>query len=419
MDPVTFLIVFLVLLFFSAFFSSSETALFSLAQTKVKAFQTAKDPRKRLVATLLSQPRDLLVTVFMLNTLVNILIQNVSSHYFGPDAGWMLKVTVPLVIVLLVGEIIPKYVGLKENVKIAIHTARWIDWMQRMVTPIRRLIIIITGPISRILFFYLKPEQSISKEELQHTLKASEARGVLDRDEAELIAGYLNLQDSTVKELMRPREDILYYDPEEALTKLHHLFVDQEITRIPVCEGDLDHILGIIDARTYFLHRHQLKTAQDIFPLVKKPFFIPELTAARLLLRQFDEHQEVIALVVDEYGSITGLIAREDLVEVVIGEISDQRDQKSLFTKTGVHEIIASGRMELEELNDIFLTSLESENNMVTVAGWLTEQIGEIPKNGSKYQLGDYFFHILSADPKRINRLYIRHQPVDAQKENL
>lgn len=410
-DLFIFASILFILLLFSAFFSASETALFSLPSPKIKAFRFAKNPRKRLIAQLLSQPRDLLVTVFMMNTLVNIVFQNVSSGYFGESAGWLWKVGLPLVLILVLGEVIPKYVGLQENTQVAISVAPWIDALQKLVGPLRRMIVAITAPVSRVLFFYLKPEESISSEELQHALKASEAQGVLDKDEAELLSGYLNLQDSLVKELMRPREDVLFYDIEDPLSKLNHLFVDEQCSRLPVCEGDLDHIIGIINAQVYFLQRHQLEKPQDLIQHLQKPFFIPESTPAELLLRRFDEQDEVIALVVDEYGSITGLIGREDLIEVVIGEISDQRDQRSLYTKTGPNEIIATGKMDLEELNDIFHTQLESENNLVTVAGWVIEKIGEIPKSGSKYKLDDYFFHILSADPKRINRLFIRYEP--------
>jgi putative hemolysin len=396
------------LIFASAYFSASETALFSLSLAKIKSYQASTSPRQRLVAKLVLEPRNLLVTVFMLNTLVNILIQNTTSHMFGQDASWILKVGVPFLLMLLFGEIIPKNIGLQNNVQIANYVAPSIHFMQNFISPVRRLIVKITVPISRFLFFYLNNDKSISKEEMKHVLKTSEEHGVLQPDEAELVWGYLNLQEATVKGLMRPRNDILYYDIHDPLSKLMYLFVEQECSRLPVCDKSLDHILGIITARQFFLHREHIKTSQDLLKYLLTPLYIPENTPAKSLIRRFDEYGQVLALVVDEYGSISGLITKEDIVEQVVGDISDLRDAQSLYTKAGADEIIASGMLELSEFNDYFNCNLVSENNMMTIAGWLTEQLGEIPKSGTKYEIYGFIFQVLAADPNKIRRLYIR-----------
>jgi CBS domain containing-hemolysin-like protein len=129
---------------------------------------------------------------------------------------------------------------------------------------------------------------------------------------------------------------------------------------------------------------------------------------AETLLRQMYEKEESIAVVVDEYGSIAGIIAFEDLIEVVVGEIADRRDSKSLYTKSKSDVIIASGKLEMAEFEEIFQVALYSPNNMVTIGGWLTEQLGDIPKAGTKYMTDDFLFHVLASDPTRIRRIYIR-----------
>lgn len=398
----------ILLTFLSGYFSSTEVALFSLSSIKIKSYEKNKDPRKRLIAQLVLQPRDLLVTVFMLNTIVNILLQNVASHMFGSEAGWELSIGVPLVLTLLFGEIIPKYIGIQNNVTISYYVAPVINFLQNVLTPVRKLVIRITLPISRVLFFFLKKEKSISKDELQHVIKKSEEQGVLQREEAELVWGYLNLQNATVKELMRPREDMLYYDLKEPLSKLIYLLVDQQCSRLPVCDNNVQNILGIIDARRFFLYRNAVDKPHDLISLLEKPFYVPETTLARMLLRRLDEKDQELAMVVNEYGFITGLITYEDLVEVVVGKIADFRDQKQLYTKAGPNEIIASGKLELLEFNQIFHVELESHENMVTIGGWLTEQFGEIPKTGTKWETHGFLFHILAANPTHIRRLYIR-----------
>jgi putative hemolysin len=218
----------------------------------------------------------------------------------------------------------------------------------------------------------------------------------------------LHLQDSQVKELMRPREEVLYYDIEEPLSKLIHLFVDQECSRIPVCRESIDNLIGVLTSQIFFMNREQLQTRSALTPLLVKPFFVPEGMSAEALLRQMYSREQSIALVVDEYGSISGLISLEDLVERVVGEIADARDEKSRYTMSGEDVIIASGKLELAEFEKIFGVSLPSENNMVTIGGWLTELMGDIPKTGTKYTSHGFLFHVLAADPKRIRRIYIR-----------
>ncbi|MGD0665092.1 MAG: transporter associated domain-containing protein, partial [Rhabdochlamydiaceae bacterium] len=194
----------------------------------------------------------------------------------------------------------------------------------------------------------------------------------------------------------------------EPLTRLIHLFVDQECSRIPVCKEGLDQIVGVMTCRQFFLHRESIESVSDLDKIIEKPFFVPETVPAKVLLRQFYDRQESFAIVVDEYGSVSGIIALEDLVETVIGEIADRRDEKNLFTISGDDVIIASGKMELSDLEKLFDIPFVSKNNMVTVGGYLTEKMGDIPKSGSKLITDDCLFHVLAAEPTRVRRVYIR-----------
>jgi len=398
----------LVFLFCSGFLSSSEVALFSLSSMKVRSFKADLDKRKQLVYKLLSTPKDLLVTIIMFNIIVNIMIQNITSSIFGDFSGWGLNVGLPLVLMVVCGEVIPKSIGMANNAAISYRVAPILNVAQRLFLPIRKVLTAVTSVVSQLLFFFLKPEEEISVDELQHALKTSRRHGILNEDEAELMRGFLHLQDSLVKELMRPREEVLFFDIDEPLSKLIHLFVDQQCTRIPVCRESLDNIIGVITTHVFFIHREKLQNSADLIPLLTKPFFIPEGTSAEALLRQMYDREESIALVVDEYGSISGLISAEDLIERVVGEIADARDEKSRYTMSGEDILIASGKLELAEFEKIFGVALYSENNMVTIGGWLTELMGDIPKAGFKYTAKGFFFHVLAADSRRIRRIYIR-----------
>lgn len=336
------------------------------------------------------------------------MLQNVASSIFGNNAGWGLKVAFPLLLCLIVGEVIPKYIGMQNNISISYKIANPITLLLNGLKPIRKFLIAITSPISRILFFFLKKEPPITKEQIEHLLVASETRGMLNRDEVELISGYLKLLDSQVRELMRPKEDIIFFDINQPLSKLIYLFSDLECSRMPVCDQSLDHVLGLITADKFFHFQPDIHTPKDLSICLEKPFYVPENSSSRGLLKKMDEQSKVIALVVDEYGSVSGLITREDLIEAVVGQIEDLRDQQPLYTKTGKNELIASGKLELAELNELFDLNLQSPNNMITVGGWLTEYLGDIPKTGMKIEYDGVLFQILASTPRRIVRLYIR-----------
>lgn len=391
-----------------AFVSASEVALFSISSLKLKTYRHSEDKRLRLVSEILSQPRDLLITLIILNVVLSILIQNIVSALFGEFSGWLLSVGVPLVLILIFGEVIPKSIALVRSEEIAPLAAGPISIIKKILLPVSRSMVFATNALSRIIFFFLKKEREISNDELQHTLRTSRLTGVLSSDEADLMRGYLNLQNATAKELMRPREEVLFFELDEPLSRLIHLFVDQECTRIPICKEGLDQVIGIMTSGRFFLARGSLNETSDLLPHLKKPFFVPEAIPAHNLLEQMYAKKESLAMVVDEYGSLSGLLALEDLVEVVVGEIIDRRDEKSRYTRSGEDVIIASGKLEIMELENLFDVELKSENNMVTVGGWLTEQLGDIPKSGTKYQYNNLLFHVLSSDIKRVRRVYIR-----------
>lgn len=388
--------------------SAAEVALFSLSAPRVKSYLSDADPRKRLVAQLVLKPRELVVTLFMVNITVNILLQNSASALFGDASSWLFKVGVPLLIMLVIGDILPKCIAINNNVGIACYTAPAISKLAEWLSSLRKIILAISVPVSEAMFFFLQREENISREEMQHILTTSQEYGVLDRDEAKLINGYLDLQQCQVKELMRPRDEVLYFDLFKPLAQLEHIFVDQEVSRVPVCLGSLNEIVGIVTADIYLKHKERICCSKDIEKFLEKPFFAPESIPARKLMRLFDEKQNVLAMVVDEYGSVTGLITREDLVEVVVGEITDRRDSQSKFTRAGDDVIIASGKLELNEFEEIFGTGLQSPNNMLTLGGWLCEALGDIPKSGSKYQTDQFLFQVLSAAPNRVRRVYVR-----------
>lgn len=406
----TFLVICLIILLgVSAFSSASETALFSLSSMKVRAFQQSRDPRGRIVARLLSCSKKLLVTILILNVFVNILVQNVVSTIFGSLSSWFMTVGVPLILTLIFGEVLPKALAIANNTKISLHVSRVIYFVEKVLTPIRVVLVPVTTAISRFTYFFLKYRTPVSQEELKIALNTSKEFGHLSQNEAKLLKGFLNLEGDVAKEIMCPRHEILYYDIEAPLEELHAVFVDKGCSRVPVCKGDLEDVIGILTATDYFIHKPMIESGKGVEKYCSKPFYVPESTSCRRLLSQLYEREDSMAVVVDEYGAIAGIITNEDLEEVVVGQIIDpRRDEKAHYVQAGEGVIIASGKLELTEFEEIFDAHLESPNNMATIGGFLTEKLGDIPKEGEKFVTEEFLFHVLSSDPTKVGRVYIR-----------
>ncbi|MEM8629490.1 MAG: hemolysin family protein [Chlamydiota bacterium] len=411
------IILLLLLLGFSAFLSCSETALFSLPSFTIRKYRHSSKYQKQLVATLLHHPTDLLVTIMMLNVCANILIQNVVSSLFGQVSSAWFKIGVPLFLTLFLGEILPKSLAIAQNERFALFVSPYIAFARWFFSPIRRILTWITSFLSRVFFFFFEREKAMSPKELEHILHQSKNKGVMQQQEVDLIKGFLDLQNSTVKEHLRPREDILFYDVQEPVERLLDLMVQEQCSRLPVCDGGLDCVMGIISVRRFFFYTKQIKTAHDVKTVLKKPFYVPESSSASSLLEEMRARQESFALAVDEYGFVTGLVTQEDLIESVIGEIIDRRDHKDRkYRRSGKDVIIASGKLELLDFEGIFGERLLS-GDAVTLGGWLIEQMGDIPKTGDKYVTDQFLFSVVSAEPNRVRQVYVRKRTVGQREK--
>lgn len=404
------IIILIFLLGFSALMSASETALFSLSSFTIKSYSTDLDNRKKLISHLLSKPRDLLVTILILNILANVLIQNTVSSIFGSYASWLLKVGVPLLLTLFLGEIIPKSIAITNNKAISYRVSPFIAIVEKVLGPIREVMTAITSLISRFIFFFLKKEDPLSTDELYHIIDTSKKTGVLNVDETELASGYLDLQQYSVKEIMRPKDEIIFYDIDKPLSGLIDLFVYKKCSRLPVCKGGIEKVIGIISVTSFFINQPKLIDSESVLKILNKPFYVPETIKGWDLLNKLRECNEQLAIVVDEYGSVVGLVTQADLMETVVGEIEDIRDAKQLYIRPSSDVIIADGKMEIIDIEDVFDLKIEKKTSVVTIGGWLTDQMEKIPSPGEKYVTADLLFYVLEADPTKVKKVYIRRK---------
>lgn len=391
----------------SAFASSTEIAYFSLPASRVKSFRSSLNIHKRQVARILSQPKDLLVMIFMLNTIVNVLLQNTASSLFS-EGNWWLKVGFPLFLVLIFGELVPKYISLLHNETLATSYAPTVGFLQRIFTPLQYLITWVSSFFSRLIFFFLKLETPLTKEELEHILESSEGKGLLHREEAELILGVLSLDDKQIKELMQPRSSMPFYDIHEPLSKLIYLFSEENLPDVYVFDMPEEKILGVISIRDFFIEREKLEQGEDLKPVLKKPLFIPETTRANLVLDKLRTQNIPSALIIDEYGRASGLIYQQELVSFIVKSKKAQKEAPEGYSRVSKDAIIADGTLPLSEVEELFGISLETLYHVVTIGGLLTERLGTIPKSGTTWQEQGLFFRILSSDQTHIRKVYIQ-----------
>jgi putative hemolysin len=391
----------------SAFCSSGEIAFFSLPASRIKSYRLSLDTKKRQVAKILQQSKSLLVMIFLLNTIVNILLQNVFSDIFY-SGNWLEKVFLPLVLILLFGELIPKYFGLIYNEWVAITYAAPISWLLIFTAPLRVCLTTISDICSRVLFFFLKPEYPLSKEELQHILQSSEGKGLLHRDEAELLLGVLTLDEKQCKEVMTPRSSMPFYTDQEPLSKLIYLFSTYRLPQVFVFSMPEDNILGYISIQDFFLHRPAIEANNNLSNFLKRPFYIPETTGAKIALEQLRQQNIPCALVVDEYGRVSGMLSQNDLVNQIVKTSTLLKQPFTGFTKVSKDAIVAEGTLPVDALEELFGAELTTQYHVVTIGGWITEQLGFLPKAGITHEYKDLFFRVISADPTRVRKLYIQ-----------
>jgi len=404
------LILIVLLVLASAYFSCSEVALFSLPASKVRGFRSSPDPKRQQVARLLARSKSLLVTVFIYNTITNVLLQNASSDLFV--GGWLLKVGIPLALVLVMGELIPKYLGLIHNEKLALTFASSLEWLEWAITPLRIVVTKVSYMLSRLFFFFLKPEPALSKEELAHILTSSEGKGILHKDERELINAVLLLEDKQINEIMKQRSEMPLYSIDEPISKLIYLFSEHKLSEVGLFEMPQEKMLGVIRLRDFFIHRESINQGKDLLKILRKPFYVPETTNAGTVLDQLGDESTDTAWVVDEYGATCGSITEEELLNQVAKTTSKSSEEKPEYEMINKDTIVASGTLPLDDVRALFSVQLASEHHMVTIGGFITEKLGSIPAAGTTLSHEDLFMRILASDATRIKKVYIqkRHE---------
>lgn len=395
MDPETIvqIVILIILLFLSSFFSSAETAFSTVSRLKMESLAEEGNKKAALVVKIISRYSRMLSTILIGNNIVNIAASSLATVFAANTFGsWAIGIATGLltILVLLFGEIIPKtWAGLNSE-SIAMAYAPVVNILCVLFTP---LVFIVDGLSSGILrLIGIDPNKklfSITENELLSMVDAGHEDGVIEPEEKEIIHNVFEFSDAQAKDIMIPRIDIVEISVEASYDEVLALFRKHMYTRIPVYENTPDNIIGVINVKDFLLMEGS--DSFTIRSIMRDPYYTYEYRNTSDLLNEMRMKSAAITIVLNEYGVAEGMITMEDLLEEIVGEIRDEydEDEKEAIKKVGDREYLINGSLKLDDINDSLNLELKSEN-YDSIGGMVIEHLDDtLPKAGDVVELED------------------------------
>jgi len=400
----------------SAFFSGSETALFSLNKLQLKKMQKedGNNWRVKSIVRLLDDPQRTLISILIGNMFVNISATSLATYlaivFFG-NIGIGIASGIMIFTILVFGEIVPKSLAVANAETISKRVARPIEIISLVLFPLIKFFKMII-----IALYYLfgkkslKVKKEITQEDLITLIDAGKDEGVIEEEEKKMIKNIFEFGDTMVKEVMIPRVDMAYISSDTKIGSILKLIKKMGHSRIPVYEDTIDNIIGILYAKDLLGIYEQWYTSKEKFDLkeiIREAYFVPENKKIDELLDIFQKDRIQIAIAVDEYGGTAGLVTMEDVVEEVVGEIIDEYDKEiKLFEIIEENTIRVDGNISIEEINEILNIEIP-ENDFETLGGFIFDLLGRVPKKGEKIKYHNLKIIIEQVVKNRIRRVKI------------
>lgn len=414
--PVVFGFVLLfVLLCCSALISGAEVALFSLSRTDIDNHPEVESKPFKIILQLLERPKKLLATILVANNFINIAVvllfaylgDFIFENITNPTVKFVLEVVVITFLILIFGEILPKIYASRNNVKFASFMAYPLKVLDVLLSPVSLPMRGITLGIHKKLG---KQKSNLSVDQLSQALELTSHEDT-SKEEKKILQGIVSFGNTDTKQAMRPRIDIFALNTEQKYTEIIPEIIENGYSRIPVYKEHIDQIKGILYVKDLlpYIDRKQF----DWVSLLREPFFVPENKKLDDLMAEFQEKKVHLAVVVDEYGGTSGLISLEDIIEEIVGDISDEFDDEGInYSKLDDQNFVFEGKTALKDFYKIIKleddTIFEDEKGEAeTVAGFVLEISGSFPKVQSKIFFRDYVFTIEAMDKKRIKRVKV------------
>jgi putative hemolysin len=397
-----------ILLLLSAFFSSSETAFLSCRKIRIRHLMEEGNKKAGLIHKMMEEPDKLVAAIVIGNNIVNVTASAIATSLaitiFGSE-GIGVAIGVMTFLILLVGEITPKGVAVKNAERLSLAFAKPLYYLTKVLSPVATVLTAITKGVIRLMGGTLDRSPFLAEGEFKTLLTVAEEEGSLEESERERLYNVFEFSDTVVKEVMTPRTDMVCLDIQASLDEARDIAVRTGYSRIPVYEENVDHITGILYAKDLLQHPDDTHRLQDI---LREPYFIPETKKVDELLQEMQKSKIHLAIVVDEYGGTAGIVTIEDLLEEIVGEIFDEYDvTRTPIRKLDEHTALINGMVPIDKVNDLLGIKIP-ENGFETIGGFMLDQFGRIPSEGEKISFDHVDFIVFKTDGVRIMNVKAR-----------
>ncbi|WP_242965617.1 HlyC/CorC family transporter [Flavonifractor sp. An4] len=412
------IVILILLVILSAYFSATETAFTSLNRIRLKSKADAGNRRAALALRLVDQYDNLLSTILVGNNIVNLSASSLATVFFTEGLrlqnGAVISTAVITIVVLVFGEVSPKSLAKEYPESFAMFSAPIMRILMFILTPVNILFSLLKKLLSKV--FHKQGDSGITEEELVTMVDQAESEGGLDQHESKLIRSAIEFNDMEVDEILTPRVDIVAVEDTDSMDDIAQAFAESGYSRLPVYHEDIDDIIGVIHEKDFHAARYRGQT--DVKAITGPMLYTTGNTKISELLRILQREKAHMVIVVDEYGGTEGLVTLEDIVEELVGEIWDEHDEViEEFKKQEDGSYLISCSADLTDLFDLF--SIKGECDANTISGWVMEQIGRIPEEGDHFVSDGLDVTVTKVDHRRVLeiRVEVLPQPEEDKKE--
>ena len=413
-------VILLILLFCSALISGAEVAFFGLSPTDLNEIEEEKTTKGKIVVGLLNKPKKLLATILVTNNAINIgivllfntigdtIFSAINYQLFGYiSVRFLLEVVIATFLILMFGEILPKIYAIRNRRRFSHFMAYPLKILDFVFTPLS----LPMNSVSQLMYDKLGRQKSnLSVDHLSQALELT-SEGDTTKEEQKILEGIVSFGNTDTKQVMRPRIDIFALSEEMKFTEVLHEINKHGYSRIPVFSENLDNVLGVLYVKD-LLSYIERKTFNWL-SLIREPYFVPENKKLDDLLMEFQEKKNHLAVVVDEYGGTSGIVTLEDIIEEIVGDISDEFDDEDLvYSKLDDYNYVFEGKTTLKDFYRVVKIENEDEfeeqkGESETIAGFVLEIAGGFPRRGETVRFKSYEFLVESLDKKRLKQIKV------------
>ncbi len=415
-------ILLVILIALSAFFSASETAYTTVNKIRLQNYVDAGSKKAKTALFIAENYDRTLTTILIGNNIVNIGASSIATllfvKLFGPS-GAAISTAVMTILILIFGEVLPKSFAKESSEKFALAFSRPLRILMTVFWPVVFLFIQLKKVAKHISPIKEEETPTVTEQELKFIVESIEDEGILEKQESELVQHALEFDEKTVQEVLTPRVDMTTLDIEDDLQTNIGLVLTERFSRIPVCRGTSDRIIGILHTKD-LLEALVRGDAIDLASMVQPAFFVYKTKKLSSLLADFKRNKTHVAIVTDDYGGTVGMVTMEDLLEELVGDIWDE-DEEIIrdFVRIDSQHFLISGDLTIRELFDhLDLPFSNLESNHTSCGGWALEALGHIPQAGEAFQFKNMTLTIQEMDDQRVKKLsvYLAPQPEEEEK---